>query len=100
MTTLFTTLKNNAIKTAAVALVAGAALLATPQRANAQVGIGFHVGHARVGVGYAPVYPYAAPVYAPPVYGYGYAAPVYGYYGHGYYGHPYYGRGYYGRRYR
>ena len=91
MNTFFTTPRNNALKTAAVALVAGAALLATPRKAEAQAVIGFRAGHARVGVGfgYAPAYPaYAAPVYAPPVYGYGYAAPSYGYYGGG----PYYRR--------
>ena len=95
MNTLFTTLKNNAIrstairstaiKTTAVALLAGAALLATPQKANAQAVLGFRAGHARIGVGIGvvPAYPYATPVYAPPVYGYGYAAPApaYGYYG-------------------
>ena len=57
-------------KAAIVGAVAGAALLATPAKANAQVAIGIHFGHR-------PVYVAPAPYYAPPVY----AAPAYGYYG-------------------
>jgi hypothetical protein len=79
-------------KAAMVAVLAGAAFLATPTKANAQVALGVRIGHARVGVGvgyvaprpyygapYGPVY--APPVYAPPVY----VAPAaaYGYYGPG-----------------
>ena len=78
-------LKLNNVKTAltraaAVALVAGAAFLATPAKANAQVAVGFRAGHVAVGVGIpgrvyaAPAPYYAAPVYVAP-------APVYGYYG-------------------
>lgn len=79
-------LKTLFIKLALISLVAGAALLATPARANAQVAFGFRIGPARVGV-YAP-----GPAYDAPTYGYYapapayyapepvYAAPAYGYY--------------------
>lgn len=67
-------------RAAMVGLVAGAAFMATPAKANAQVAFGLRVGHARVGVyapgpvyyNPAPVYYNPAPVYAAPAYGYGY----------------------------
>jgi hypothetical protein len=75
------TVKTLTTKAAMVAVLAGAAFLATPTKANAQVAFGVRVGH--VGVGYvAPRRYYVAPyerVYAPPVYVA--PAPVYGYYG-------------------
>ena len=80
---LTTNLKAILTKTAMVGLVAGAALMAAPQKANAQVAIGIHFGHR-------PVYVAPAPYYVPPVaYGPAYVAPAYGYYG--------YDRGYYHR---
>jgi hypothetical protein len=82
---LINALKLNNVKTAvtraaAIALVAGAAFLATPAKANAQVAVGFRAGHVGIGVGIrgsvyvAPRRYYAPPVYVAP-------APVYGYYG-------------------
>ncbi len=67
-------------RTAMVALVAGAAFMATPAKANAQVSFGVRVGPVVGGYGYVrprPIYVEPRPVYVPPVYG----APVYGYYG-------------------
>ena len=78
-------LKRNNLKTiitraATVALVAGAAFLATPAKANAQAVFGFRAGHVGVRVGIpGPVYVAPRPYYAPPVYVA--PAPVYGYYG-------------------
>jgi hypothetical protein len=75
-------------KAAMVGLVAGAALLAAPTKANAQVAFGLRIGHARVGVyGPGPAYYNPGPVYygPRPVY----VAPAYGY---GYYGAPGYRR--------
>ncbi len=75
-----TNVKTAVTRAAAVALVAGAAFLATPAKANAQVAVGFRAGHVAVGVGipgrvYVASRPYyAAPVYVAP-------EPVYGYYG-------------------
>ena len=65
-------------------LVAGAALLAAPTQANAQVAFGLRLGQARVGV-YAPAQTYYAPepayyAPAPPAY----YAPAFGYYNRGY----------------
>jgi hypothetical protein len=87
-------LKLNNVKTAvtraaAVALVAGAAFLATPAKANAQVAFGFRAGHVRVGVGIpGPVYVAPRPYYPAPVYVA--PAPVYRYYGpRVVYGRPY-----------
>ena len=79
-----TNLKALLTKAAIAGLVAGAAFMAAPQQANAQVAVGLRFGHARVGV-YAPGPVYAEPYryYAPPpVY---VAPPVYGYYGGRYY---------------
>jgi hypothetical protein len=65
-------------KAATVALVAGAAFMAAPQKANAQVAFGIQFGRPIYRRPYyvapAPVYvrPYAAPVYVGPGYGYGY----------------------------
>ena len=74
-------------RAAMVGLVAGAAFLATPAKANAQVALGLRIGHARVGV-YAPgpayynpgsAYYNPAPVYYNPGPVYVAPAPVYGY---------------------
>ena len=70
-------------KAALAGVIAAAAFMATPQKANAQVGIGIRFGHP----GYVARVPvYQAPVYDTPVYGastnYGYVVPTpyaYGY---------------------
>jgi hypothetical protein len=67
-------------RAAMVGLVAGAAFMATPAKANAQVALGLRIGHARVGVyapgpayyNPAPVYYNPGPVYVAPAYGYAY----------------------------
>ncbi len=75
-----THIKSAVARAAVVTLVAGAALLATPTKANAQVAVGFRVGHVAVGVGIpGPVYVAPRPYYPAPVYVA--PAPVYGYYG-------------------
>jgi hypothetical protein len=75
-----TNVKTVITRAAAVALIAGAAFLATPAKANAQVAVGFRAGHVRVGVGIpGPVYVAPRPYYRAPVYVA--PAPVYGYYG-------------------
>jgi hypothetical protein len=79
-----TNVKTTVARAAAVALVAGAAFLATPAKANAQVAFGFRTHHVAVGVGLpGPVYGGPGRYYAPPVYVA--PAPVYsferGYYG-------------------
>jgi len=75
-----TNVKTAVTRAAAVALVAGAAFLATPAKANAQVAFGFRAHHVAVGVGLpGPVYVGPRRYYAPPVYVA--PAPVYGYYG-------------------
>lgn len=71
----FTNLKALFTKTAMVGLVAGAAFMAAPQKANAQVAFGVHFGR--------PIY--RRPYYAPPVYiapvgpAYAYGPAYYGY---------------------
>ncbi len=60
-----------------VGLLAAAVFIATPSKAEAQVGIGVRIGPA----------PYFGPVYRRPVYVA--PAPVYGYYGPAFYGRPY-----------
>ena len=74
-----TSLKAILAKVATVGLLAGAVVLASPAKAEAQVRIGVRFG--------APVY--AGPVYARPYYGprYVYPAPVYGYPAYGYPGY-------------
>jgi hypothetical protein len=75
------TVKTAVTRAAAIALVAGAAFLATPAKANAQVAVGFRAGHVRVGVGIpGPVYAvprpyYPAPRYVAPAPGYGFYGP-------------------------
>jgi hypothetical protein len=87
-------LKLNHVRTAvtraaAIALVAGAAFLATPAKANAQVAVGFRDHHVGVAIGFpGPVYVAPRRYYAPPVYVA--PAPVYRYYGpRVVYGRPY-----------
>jgi hypothetical protein len=74
-------------KAALLGLVAGAAFLAAPQKANAQVAFGVRVGPARVFVAPRPIYVAPRRYYAPPVYVA--PAPVYGY---GYYHRDFYDR--------
>jgi hypothetical protein len=90
------TVKTTLTRTAAVALVAAAAFLATPAKANAQVAFGVRVGPVAV-YHRGPVYarPYVRPYVRP--YGYYAPAPViveqtpaYGYYGPRVYARPYY----------
>ena len=88
-----TNLKATMAKIATVGLLAGAVVLAAPQKAEAQVrfGVGVNFGGPVV---YRHHY-YAPPVvYAPPVYGYGYYHPHYGYYGYRHYGWDHYHHGY------
>ena len=78
-----TTLKAVFAKVATVALLAGAVVLASPQKAEAQVRVGVGIGFG--GPVYRPHY-YAPPVVYGPRYGYGYGYGP-GFYGPGYYGH-------------
>jgi hypothetical protein len=68
-------------RTAMAVFVAGAALMATPAKANAQVSFGIRVGRPHYAP--APIYVAPRPIYVPPVRVYApgvYVAPAYGYY--------------------
>jgi hypothetical protein len=60
-------------KAAMIGLVAGAAFMAAPAKANAQIAVGIRFGRP---IYRRPVYVAPVPIYAGPAYGY---APAYGY---------------------
>jgi len=64
----FNTVKAVLTRTALATVVAGAAFLATPTQANAQVAWGVRIGP--VAIARRPIYIAPAPVYVAPAYGY------------------------------